>query len=98
MRVFYLEFKLFFRSIPSSTESSTSLTVFAQHVLREICSQQWVLERCFNNTHELFHPDMLQDPLITIQQAQRLLHMICYPERTHFDGDHKVIVQKILEV
>lgn len=63
-----------------ATESVKSLSEFAQHVLREICSQEWVLERCLQNPEELCRSDMLLDSMLTTRQAQKLLHMICYPE------------------
>jgi len=75
------------------------LADFAQHVLKQITSQEWVLERCLQNPEELCTPDMLLDNLLTPKQAQRLLHMICY----HSSGldnatDYKLIISRILEV
>lgn len=80
-------------------ENTASLTDFAQHVLRQITSQEWVLERCLRNPEELCQPDMLLDNMLTPKQAQRLLHMICY----HSSGldlvmDQKIMISRILEV
>nr|CAD7411497.1 unnamed protein product [Timema cristinae] len=75
------------------------LSDFAHHVLRQICSQEWVLERCLQNPGELCHPDMLLDSMLTPRQAQRLLHMICYPDSTVSDDslDQRSIIARILE-
>ncbi|RZF38411.1 hypothetical protein LSTR_LSTR006537 [Laodelphax striatellus] len=76
------------------------LSELALRVLSEICSQEWVLERCLQNPEELCQPDMLLDSMLTSQQAQRLLHMICYPEKSHKPEDmmdHKTIITNILE-
>ena len=81
-----------------TAESVKGLSDFAQHVLRQICSQEWVLERCLQNPEELCHPGMLLDDVLTPRQAQRLLHMICYPE-TSSDAflDQKTHITNILE-
>lgn len=60
----------------AQNENTSSLSDFAQHVLRQICSQEWVLERCLQNPDELCQSGMLIDPMLTSKQAQRLLHMI----------------------
>lgn len=83
------------------TENTSSLSEFAQHVLRQICSQEWVLERCLQNANELCQTGMLLDPMLTPKQAQQLLHMICYPENeSNFKSelDQKAIIVRILEV
>lgn len=81
-----------------TAESVKGLSDFAQHVLRQICSQEWVLERCLQNPEELCHPGMLLDDVLTPRQAQRLLHMICYPH-TSSDAflDQKTHITNILE-
>lgn len=61
-------------------ENTSSLSDFAQHVLRQICSQEWILERCLQNPEDLCQNGMIIDPMLTAKQAQRLLHMICYPD------------------
>lgn len=81
----------------SSNQDQTSLSDYAQHVLKQICSQEWVLERCLQ-TSEL--PNMLEDDMLTLKQVQRLLHMICYPENEYSliaDMDQKSIIVRILE-
>jgi hypothetical protein len=64
------------RSIASSMGGTTSmmetavgLSDFAQHVLRQICSQEWVLERCLQNPEELCDTDMLLDSMLTPKQV-----------------------------
>lgn len=94
--------KYFFirQSSTGNSESTASLSAFACHVLREICSQQWVLERCLCHPEELCHNDNLLDPLLSHSQAQRLLHMICYPDAssTIDELDQKSMITRILEV
>ncbi|KAJ2943837.1 hypothetical protein O0L34_g8164 [Tuta absoluta] len=48
----------------------------------------------------MFQNDMLLDTMLTPKQAQRLLHMICYPEtasHTHPDLDQKTMITRLLE-
>ncbi|CAG5095064.1 Similar to kto: Mediator of RNA polymerase II transcription subunit 12 (Drosophila melanogaster) [Cotesia congregata] len=80
------------------SENVKGLSEFAQHVLRQICSQEWVLERCLQSPEELCCPDMLLDNMLTARQAQRLLHMICYPD-TPPDAllDQRTHITNILE-
>ncbi|XP_063890772.1 mediator of RNA polymerase II transcription subunit 12 isoform X1 [Helicoverpa armigera] len=81
-------------------DSSQSLSSLARRVLAEICSEEWVLQKCLQNPDELYQPDMLLDPMLTSRQAQRLLHMICYPEsasHTHPDLDQKTMITRLLE-
>ncbi|KAI5712973.1 hypothetical protein M8J75_012739 [Diaphorina citri] len=85
----------------STMESTPGLSEFALLVLREICSQEWVLERCLETPEELCREGMLLDDMLSPKQAQRLLHMICYPERAaSLDPntmDYKAIITHILE-
>ncbi|XP_057325001.1 mediator of RNA polymerase II transcription subunit 12 [Microplitis mediator] len=80
------------------SENVKGLSDFAQHVLRQICSQEWVLERCLQSPEELCYPDMLLDSMLSARQAQRLLHMICYPD-TPLDAfhDQRTHITNILE-
>ncbi|XP_066254151.1 mediator of RNA polymerase II transcription subunit 12 isoform X3 [Euwallacea similis] len=80
-------------------EATASLSAFANHVLREICSQQWVLDRCLCHPEKLCDSDNLLDDLLTHSQAQRLLHMICYPELAASidELDQKSMISRILE-
>ncbi|XP_030027679.1 mediator of RNA polymerase II transcription subunit 12 isoform X3 [Manduca sexta] len=81
-------------------DSSQSLASLARRVLAEICSEEWVLQKCLQNPDELYQPDMLLDSMLTPRQAQRLLHMICYPDsasHTHPDLDQKTMITRLLE-
>ncbi|CAH2068907.1 unnamed protein product, partial [Iphiclides podalirius] len=81
-------------------DSSQSLSSLARRVLAEICSEEWVLQKCLQNQDELYQPDMLLDSMLTPRQAQRLLHMICYPDsasHTHPDLDQKTMITRLLE-
>ncbi|XP_045454352.1 mediator of RNA polymerase II transcription subunit 12-like [Melitaea cinxia] len=81
-------------------DSSQSLSSLARRVLAEICSEEWVLQKCLQNPDELYQPDMLLDSMLTPRQAQRLLHMICYPDsasHTHPDLDQKTMITRLLE-
>lgn len=59
-----------------------------------------MLERCLCHPEELCHNDNLLDPLLSHSQAQRLLHMICYPDisSTIDELDQKSMITRILEV
>ncbi|XP_062528646.1 mediator of RNA polymerase II transcription subunit 12 isoform X2 [Bombyx mori] len=84
----------------SLLDSSQSLSSFARKVLAEICSEEWVLQKCLQNPDELYQTGMLLDSMITPKQAQRLLHMICYPDsasHTHPDLDQKTMITRLLE-
>lgn len=74
------------------SEQMACLSDFAQHVLRQICSQEWVLERCLQNAEELCRPGMLIDDMLNPKQAQKLLHMICYSDgvQEQGNGDQKM--------
>lgn len=90
---------LFFSAGACRSNETSSLSDFAQHVLKQICSQEWVLERCLQNPEELCKPDMLLDNELTPRQAQRLLHMICYPNSTLDNNlDQRTLISRILEV
>ncbi|XP_026323522.1 mediator of RNA polymerase II transcription subunit 12-like isoform X2 [Hyposmocoma kahamanoa] len=81
-------------------DSSQSLSSLARRVLAEICSEEWVLQKCLQNPDELYQPDMLLDSMLTPRQAQRLLHMICYPDsasHTQPDLDQKTMITRLLE-
>lgn len=83
-----------------SNETTSNLSEFAQHVLRQLCSQEWVLERCLQNSEKLCSAGMLIDDTLNPKQAQKLLHMICYSEpESNFkvDLDQKAFVVRILE-
>uniref|UniRef100_A0A8C5PYK2 Mediator complex subunit 12 n=1 Tax=Leptobrachium leishanense TaxID=445787 RepID=A0A8C5PYK2_9ANUR len=63
---------------PVSIETA-SLDVYAKYVLRSICQQEWVGERCVRSLCE--DSNDLQDPVLSSAQAQRLMQLICYPHR-----------------
>lgn len=48
---------------------SAGLSEYAQHVLQQICSQEWVLERCLQNPEDLCHAEMLLDNMLTPKQV-----------------------------
>ncbi|CAJ0948969.1 unnamed protein product [Ranitomeya imitator] len=58
---------------------TASLDVYAKYVLRSICQQEWVGERCVRSLCE--DSIDLQDPVLSSAQAQRLMQLICYPHR-----------------
>lgn len=85
---------------PSVTGSSEqiSLLEFAQHVLKQICAQEHVLERCLKNADKLC--DMIIDDMLTPKQSQSILHMICYSEAEYSiisEMDQKSMIVRILE-
>lgn len=59
---------------------NVSLATYARYVLKQICTQPWVHQRCLQNPDELLKSDGLLDSCLTFRQAQRLLHMISRPE------------------
>ncbi|XP_026136992.1 mediator of RNA polymerase II transcription subunit 12 isoform X1 [Carassius auratus] len=63
---------------------TASLVVYAKYVLKSICQQEWVGERCLKSLSE--DSSALQDPVLVNIQAQRLLQLICYPHR-HLDSE-----------
>lgn len=83
---------------PSNGLEQISLLEFAQHVLKQICAQEHVLERCLKNAEKLC--DMIIDEMLTPKQVQRILHMICYPEAEYniiTELDEKSMIARILE-
>uniref|UniRef100_A0A8B9TDP4 Mediator complex subunit 12 n=1 Tax=Anas platyrhynchos TaxID=8839 RepID=A0A8B9TDP4_ANAPL len=61
------------------TVETASLDIYAKYVLRSICQQEWVGERCLKSLCE--DSNDLQDPVLSSTQAQRLMQLICYPHR-----------------
>ena len=86
----------------NNSENGSSLSEFAQHVLKQICTQEWVLECCLKNSDDLCKNGvLLLDNMLTNKQAQRLLHMICYDNETNIkieaNLDQKSMIVRILE-
>lgn len=84
-----------------SNENAPNLSEFAQHVMKQICSQEWVLECCLKNCEEMCQDENLLEDMLTNKQAQRLLHMICYDQETNTkieaNMDQKAQIIRILE-
>ncbi|XP_077555179.1 mediator of RNA polymerase II transcription subunit 12-like protein isoform X10 [Haemaphysalis longicornis] len=59
---------------------SAGLNDFAKYALGQICSQQWIHERCLRDPDVLCSPDLLLDPMLSHKQAETLLQMICHPK------------------
>ncbi|CAL4069283.1 unnamed protein product, partial [Meganyctiphanes norvegica] len=80
---------------------NASLSDFARYALRQICSQEWVRERCLKIPEELCSHENLLDNLLTSRQAQRLLHQICHPDSPNTnndaDEDQHTIISNILQ-
>ncbi|XP_014240194.1 mediator of RNA polymerase II transcription subunit 12 isoform X2 [Cimex lectularius] len=84
----------------NNISSNGGLSELAQLVLKEMCSEEWVLERCLQRPEDLCTQDMMLDSMLTAKQAQRLLHMICYPDNpvsTDVNLDQKTMITNILE-
>lgn len=75
-----------------------SLLEFAQHVLKQICAQEHILERCLKNADKLC--DMVVDDMLSPKQSQSILHMICYSEAEYnviSELDQRSMIVRILE-
>uniref|UniRef100_A0A674A8B0 Mediator complex subunit 12 n=1 Tax=Salmo trutta TaxID=8032 RepID=A0A674A8B0_SALTR len=79
---------------------TTSLDIYAKYVLKSICQQEWVGERCLKSLSE--DSSALQDPVLVNIQAQRLLQLICYPHRQLDSGEgdnpQRQRIKRILQV
>ena len=80
---------------------SASLSEFAKHTLKQICSQEWVHEKCLHNFKMLCEDELLLDAMVTSKQAQQLLEMICHPRAPMMplgngDHEHRQYISKIL--
>uniref|UniRef100_A0A6I8P1J0 Mediator complex subunit 12 n=1 Tax=Ornithorhynchus anatinus TaxID=9258 RepID=A0A6I8P1J0_ORNAN len=84
----------------SVSVETASLDVYAKYVLRSICQQEWVGERCLKSLCE--DSNDLQDPVLSSAQAQRLMQLICYPHRLldheHGDNPQRQRIKRILQV
>uniref|UniRef100_A0A6I8N406 Mediator complex subunit 12 n=1 Tax=Ornithorhynchus anatinus TaxID=9258 RepID=A0A6I8N406_ORNAN len=83
----------------SVSVETASLDVYAKYVLRSICQQEWVGERCLKSLCE--DSNDLQDPVLSSAQAQRLMQLICYPHRLldheHGDNPQRQRIKRILQ-
>ncbi|XP_022706547.1 mediator of RNA polymerase II transcription subunit 12-like protein isoform X2 [Varroa jacobsoni] len=89
-----------------SMASQASLKDYSKFALAQICSQQWVHERCLRDPDLLCTNDLLLDPMLTPSQAESLLGLICYPQssfstdggtrRVESNPDHRQRLVKIL--
>lgn len=68
------------RSSFGGATENVPLASYARYVLRQICSQPWVHQRCLQNPEELLKLDGLLDSCLSMRQAQRLLQMISRPD------------------
>uniref|UniRef100_A0A6Q2Y7J9 Mediator complex subunit Med12 domain-containing protein n=1 Tax=Esox lucius TaxID=8010 RepID=A0A6Q2Y7J9_ESOLU len=79
---------------------TASLDVYAKYVLKSICQQEWVGERCLKSLSE--DSSALQDPVLVNIQAQRLLQLICYPHRQldseEGDNPQRQRIKRILQL
>uniref|UniRef100_A0A8C7V4L1 Mediator complex subunit 12 n=1 Tax=Oncorhynchus mykiss TaxID=8022 RepID=A0A8C7V4L1_ONCMY len=79
---------------------TASLDMYAKYVLKSICQQEWVGERCLKSLSE--DSSALQDPVLVNIQAQRLLQLICYPHRQldseEGDNPQRQRIKRILQV
>ena len=71
-----------------------SLGELANMTLRQICSQEWVRDRCLQVPDYLCNPGILLDKMLSPQQAQSLLRLICHTDmyrgRNHASHDNTV--------
>ena len=92
-------------SLGAAADQNVSLATYARYVLKQICTQPWVHQRCLQNPEELLKPDGLLDSCLTNRQAQRLLHMISRPETASAAAedtstaqqDYRQLVNRVLE-
>ena len=50
-----------------------------RYTLQQLCSQEWVSERCLQSPDGLLKNGALVDSMLNIKQAQKLLRLICMP-------------------
>ena len=66
------------QSIEGRLESAT-LQEFARYTLQQLCSQEWVRERCLQSPDDLLKSGTLLDRMLSLKQAQKLLRLMCVP-------------------
>ena len=89
------------RSARTENIETAGLGEFAKHALKQICSQEWVHEKCLRNQEMLCNQDLLLDTMLTSRQAQLLLDMICHPKGSgtviDSEQDQKLYIYRILQ-
>ena len=68
--------------------------------LHQICSQEWVRDRCLQVPDDLFSKHILLDPELKPHQAQSLLRMICHlqlPANIRRSRDTSLAISHVLE-
>lgn len=55
---------------------SGGLSELAQVVLKEMCSEEWILERCLQKPEELCTQDLMLDSMLTAKQVNWFHHLI----------------------
>ncbi|XP_060562886.1 mediator of RNA polymerase II transcription subunit 12-like protein [Ruditapes philippinarum] len=86
----------------SGSMENAGLSEFSKHSLREMCSQDWVREKFLRDPEGLFNSEMLLDTMLSSEQTQQLVRMICYPSSaaSKMDDDeidNKETISRILE-
>ncbi|GAB6019774.1 hypothetical protein CHUAL_001322 [Chamberlinius hualienensis] len=80
---------------------TAGLSDFAKHVLKQICNQDWVRERCLKDPEILCTDGYLVDSRLTNKQAQQLLQLICHPQSAaslcDIASDSKQMITNILQ-
>lgn len=89
------------RSTRQENMENAGLGEFAKLSLKQICSQDWVHEKCLRDREMLCKPDLLLDTMLSSKQAQQLLDMICHPRGSgpilSSDHDQRQYVTHILQ-
>jgi len=78
-------------NIKNTNLQTASLHQFADAILRLLCSQRWLHDKCLFDS-EIFtttdtDKNILIDPRIDVKQSQRLLYMICYNKSPEKQAD-----------
>ena len=73
-------------SLPLTEDDLSKLPLgdLALWSLHQICSQDWVRDRCLQVPDDLFSKHILLDPEVKPHQAQSLLRMICHMQVSLF--------------
>lgn len=82
------DFGLGMSTLSGGRIENSSLSEFAKHTMKQICSQEWVQDRCLQVPDALLKKGILIDPMLSAQQAQQLLRLICYPSSSADEADN----------